>query len=328
MKWGIRRTPEQLGYKVRRQAHDLTAKTIPAGTKCFRIATKDDPGVAHGKDTYVAYLPVDRANIRSISPWLMSVRGESLDKAYEREYEITKDIKVASYEEVAAIRRELMSKPEYREEAAGNFAENRLRNNGYSLTMINDVKDIANGTPIEKVAEREFQSNLKYYEGLGVLDQSYKRYAEQLKKDKDDWISYATESLESGVEGYKRNVALTNEVMSKMATRPAHQVTETERRLANMAMDMVYGREGINKETLQKELKKRGYDAMYDNGMISVNSRNRQEAYEPLVLFNGGALKETGGRYLTDQDVAKAEADSRKWMAGVEKDAKKKRIAP
>ena len=310
MKWGIRRTPEQLGYKVRRQAHDLTAKTIPAGTKCFRIATKDEPGVAHGKDTYVAYLPVDRANIRSISPWLMQVRNEPLNKAYEREYEITKDIKVASYEEVAAIRRELMAKDDYRAEAAGNFAENKLRGKGLNMNDIGLAKQVAAGmmTPEEAAKEGCKKANIP-------------------KEQWDKYIPRIAEAYADGAKTYMQWGGYLYQTMHKIGSKKLNEVSNTDRLFANMAMDMAYGREGgINKMTLQTELKKRGYDAMYDNGMISVNSMNRQEAYEPLILFDGGTLKETSGRYLTDRDVAKAEVENRKWMAGVEKDANKKRI--
>lgn len=310
MKWGIRRTPEQFGYKVRRQARDLTAKTIPAGTKCFRIATKDDPGVTHGKDTYVAYLPVDRANIRSISPWLMQVRNEPLNKAYEREYEITKDIKVASYEEVAAIRRELMSEKDYRNEAAGNFAENKLRGMGLNMNDIGLAKQVAAGmmTPEEAAKEGCKKANIP-------------------KEQWDNYIPRIAEAYADGAKTYMQWGGYLYQTMHKIGANKLHEVSNTDRLFANMAMDMAYGREGgINKQTLQTELKKRGYDAMYDNGMISVNSMNRQEAYEPLILFDGGTLKETSGRYLTDWDVAKAELENRKWMAGVEKDANKKRI--
>lgn len=310
MKWGIRRTPEQLGYKVRRQAHDLTAKTIPAGTKCFRIATKDDPGVSHGKDTYIAYLPVDRANIRSISPWLMSVRGETLDKAYEREYEITKDIKVASYEEVAAIRRELMSTRIFRDEAAGNFAENRLRIQGFSMDDISLAKEVAAGmkTPEEAAREGCKKANIP-------------------KEQWDKYLPRIADAYANGARTYMQWGGYLTQTLHKMGSKKLDEVSNTDRLYANMAMDMAFGREnGVNKEAIRAELKKRGYDAMYDNGMISVNSMNRQEAYEPLILLDGGALKETGGKFLSNNDVRRAEYESSKWMSGVERDAMKKRL--
>lgn len=310
MKWGIRRTPEQLGYKVRRQAHDLTAKTIPAGTKCFRIATKDDPGVSHGKDTYIAYLPVDRANIRSITPWLMSVRGETLDKAYEREYEITKDIKVASYEEVAAIRRELMTQKIYRDEAAGNFAENRLRGQGFSMNDIGLAKQVAAGMMTPEDAARE-----------GC------KKANVPKEQWDAYIPRIANAYANGAQTYMQWGRYLTQTLHKMGSKKLDEVSNTDRLYANMAMDMAYGREnGVNKEAIRAELKKRGYDAMYDNGMISVNSMNRQEAYEPLILLDGGTLKETGGKFLSNNDVRKAEYESSKWMSGVERDAMKKRL--
>lgn len=328
MKWGIRRTPEQLGYKVRRQAHDLTAKTIPAGTKCFRIATKDDPGVSHGKDTYIAYLPVDRANIRSITPWLMSVRGKTVEDAYEREYEITKDIKVASYEEVAAIRRELMAKPEYRAEAATNLAANRLRNGGMDMDAIKMVQRVADGkSTVEAEASKFYTSLLKECQDAATKDSTYQSYVDELKTDKQYYINTYANNLKDSTDMYTTNVARYNEVMSKIGDRSVKSVTDAERRLANMAMDAVYGANGINKQTLQTELKKRGYNAMYDNAMISVNSANSQEAYEPLILFDGGGtLKETGGKFLTREEVRTAENDYSKWREGVEKDARKKRI--
>jgi hypothetical protein len=333
MKWGIRRTPEQLGYKVRRQAHDLTAKTIPAGTKCFRIATKDDPGVARGKDTYIAYLPVDRANIRSITPWLMSVRGKTLDDAYEREYEITKDIKVASYEEVAAIRRELMAKPEYREEAAGNYTDNRMRQCGWDMTKLTRLKELMNHkVSYDEYAERELQREIDYWKDVPKRWPEWKDYAkdqlDKIEAAREERLADQKDRTKKWVDWYKQTEAETNEVLRRVGSNKLSEVTEYQRGLANMAMDAVYGKEGINKQTLQTELKKRGYNAMYDNAMISINSANSQEAYEPLILFDGGGtLKETGGKFLSREEVRTAENDFSKWREGVEKDARKKRIA-
>lgn len=321
-KWGIRRFQNRDGsltprgrayYNKRRQASDLVAKTIPAGTKCFRISTKGEAGVINGKDAYVAYLPVDRNNIRAIAPWLMSVRGKTVDDAYERELEITKDIKLAPYEEVATIRRELMRKEQYRAEASMNMTDNVFRQSGYDMDVINAVKDIYTGKKsLDQVANEQFElKKANYADDPTMMDWISRNQATLVNDIKNDFAN--------GAHAYGTRTKETDEVLKSVATKKMSEVSDSDRQYANMVMTAVYGNDGLNKEALRNELKKRGYDGMYDNAMISVDTANAQEAYEPIVVFDGGgSMKETSGRSLTRREIDYAKAESNAWRTKVE----------
>lgn len=88
MKWGIRRTPEQLGHR-----------TIKAGTTFYRATlTADD-----NKDTnkYVTYTEPDRDNYRSGKSFLRDMSKDG--SLYETTYVAVKDIVAPSYKETVDI---------------------------------------------------------------------------------------------------------------------------------------------------------------------------------------------------------------------------------
>lgn len=88
MKWGIRRTPEQLGRR-----------TIKAGTTFYRATlTADD-----NKDTnkYVTYTEPDRDNYRGSKSFLRSMSKDG--SLYETTYIAVKDIVAPSYKETVDI---------------------------------------------------------------------------------------------------------------------------------------------------------------------------------------------------------------------------------
>lgn len=325
-KWGIRRFQNHDGsltprgrayYNKRRQASDLVAKTIPAGTKTFRISTKEEPGVMNDKDAYVAYLPVDRNNVRAIAPWLMTVRGKKLEDVYERELELTKDIKLAPYEEVAAIRREMMAKKKYREEASLNQTDQDFRARDIPEQDIADVRRIYTGqVTSEEVAkervDRAIQRN---------MEQGNDEAVNYLKTNRDTIIADAKDSFSPGLAQYDYLKKDTDRILKEVGTKKLSEVSDSDRLYANRVMSMVYGKDGINKKDLRAELQKRGYDGMYDNAMISIDTGAAQEAFEPIIVFDGGrSMKEISGRNLTRSELLEAKNANDKWMRKVGQD--------
>lgn len=84
MKWGVRRTPKQLGRH-----------TIKKGTKMYR--TTVDANESTKGSTYVTYLPPDRDLYRI---WDGS-RGEM--QLYEKQYKLSKDLNVPSRKELTDV---------------------------------------------------------------------------------------------------------------------------------------------------------------------------------------------------------------------------------
>ena len=98
MKWGVRRTPEQLGRR-----------TIVKGTTMYRSTVNANESTTGHK--YVTYLPPDRDMYRgSYVSKLKSNAGKSEDaKVYENTYVLKNDLKIPSREDVKNVINELNS---------------------------------------------------------------------------------------------------------------------------------------------------------------------------------------------------------------------------
>lgn len=100
MKWGVRRTPEQLGHR-----------TIKAGTKMYRTSASSDESDKTGS-TYVTYLPPDRDMYRGA--WANNIRTNSGlkkgDPLYETEYVLKEDLNIPSREEQIEVVNKLREK--------------------------------------------------------------------------------------------------------------------------------------------------------------------------------------------------------------------------
>ena len=104
MKWGVRRTPEQLGHHV-----------IPKGTKMYRVTVNDTESTKGSK--YVTYLKVDRDHYRgSYADGIRSNSGKNLsDNLYEKTYKLKENLYVPSRVELEQVHHKVMSDPKTRE---------------------------------------------------------------------------------------------------------------------------------------------------------------------------------------------------------------------
>lgn len=91
---------------------DLVAKTLPAGMKIRRITTADD--TLNNRLAYFSYTKADKYNLRSITPWLMDVRGKTINDAVEKNYTLNTDIKIPSQKEVNDIMKSIIKDPKER----------------------------------------------------------------------------------------------------------------------------------------------------------------------------------------------------------------------
>lgn len=109
MKWGVRRTPEQLGRR-----------TIPKGTVMYRSTVNASESLSGHK--YVTYLPPDRDLYRGgYANQIRTNAGKSADAPlYENQYVLKSDLKVPSRAEVKAIISDLREKDRANELAIEN----------------------------------------------------------------------------------------------------------------------------------------------------------------------------------------------------------------
>lgn len=112
MKWGIRRTPEQLGHH-----------TIKKGTKVYRVTTASNTNINGA--TYVTYLPPDRDFYRGSYSQVLKKQqgGKENEKVQENKYKLTEDLKVPSREELAEAYKKAMSDPKILKESCYALAE-------------------------------------------------------------------------------------------------------------------------------------------------------------------------------------------------------------
>lgn len=96
MKWGVRRTPEQLGYNKKTRAY--VPHSIKKGTKLYRVSAK--PGDAKGS-TYFTMLPPDRDFYRGSYSRIISKQQGGDGTAYETTYTTKKELKIANRVDLA-----------------------------------------------------------------------------------------------------------------------------------------------------------------------------------------------------------------------------------
>lgn len=111
MKWGVRRTPEQLGH----------GRTIKKRTTLYRVAVN---GKKASGATYFTHLPPDRDFYKSValSSVMSSQKAQSVRDMYETKYKTTKDLKIAGREEIKEAYEQIKSNPEVLEDVISSYA--------------------------------------------------------------------------------------------------------------------------------------------------------------------------------------------------------------
>ena len=139
MKWGVRRTPEQLGHHK-----------IAKGTKVYRVTTKSKTNPFGA--TYVTYLPPDRDLYRGSYSRVLKRNqgGNEKEKMVETEYELTQELNIPSRSELKQVFSKVMSDNKLKEKACIALAENLVKSDqldymfnygdDYEKHMTKDIK--------------------------------------------------------------------------------------------------------------------------------------------------------------------------------------------
>lgn len=157
MKWGVRRTPEQLGRH-----------TIPKGTIMYRTTANADETSSGTK--YVTYLQPDRDLYRG--GWANAIRTNSgkgvVADVYEKQYTLKEDITVPSRKELQEVVSAVSSDPKVRKDVIDSYSDILVKTPWYQSS----ISQQAYG----KIFEREGLS------GASFEDQE-KRYLSEVKKE-------------------------------------------------------------------------------------------------------------------------------------------------
>lgn len=153
MKWGIRRTPEQLGHHK-----------IKKGTTMYRVTPNSGESLSGKK--YVTYLPPDRDFYRG--KYLHGIRnqyGLSPDtKMYEKSYETTEELNIPSRETLKRAYAEVMKDDKTKEQALRDYTAKMLEREEADMRFNYDNWDKIKENYIKEIAE----SWIKDYDNSSV----------------------------------------------------------------------------------------------------------------------------------------------------------------
>ena len=304
-KWGVRRYQNKdgtltaagrkhLGYgmqkfskkelSTKRSIENLEEKTIPAGTKVYRISGSED---ASGI-TYVTSSEPDRNLYKGHPSILANYRNGNGDLT-EYEYSLKQDVKVCSAKEAdEALFKVLNDNPQF----ITTIADKRIRH----LNATNPISDDAYKMGMSK----DFSEPKSPAEYDKLIKNIQKKY--NLKDESS--AEYFYEDAKYVNNGFK---SVTKEILNQSAAG------------AYIATGYLGASKQI-REALSKELSSRGYNAMYDVATINPDrGRNEKVAgHESLIVFDGGSsLSNTGSEKLTRKSVTAAQKDYDKWYKRV-----------
>lgn len=290
MRWGIRRYQNkdgsltELGRKHLaenriRTEDNLVEKTIPKGTKMYRVTPYEKDGTK-SKSTYVTYLDMDRAMYKEGTHVRTNSGKDSNDPSvYEHEFELKTDIRIPSLKTVRDIEKRVVSNENRRLEVAKSWMESHMMaDDGFTKTDITIMSNVADNYNKAKTTEqkRALYKELcsKYGNELGDMYYHQSRSISEAK----NWID-------------------TND---------------------SLIIEQSLGRSHHVKNDIIKELKKLGYNAMYDNASIGVKSNGQynkqQEGVEPLIIFDSkSTLNELGTKRVDLAERRESGLEYERW---------------
>lgn len=188
MKWGVRRTPEQLGHRK-----------IKAGTKMYRATANASESTSGNK--YVTYLPPDRDMYRgTFANGIRKYYGKNSDSPlYEKEYTLKKDLNIPSRQTLQSVINKVRSEDKSGK-VATELGKAYIKNYaGDSWSVYENIlqERYEKGKSTDITAD-EYKKELKAYQV-----REGKKFAERLKDmDWYDYYKYMTDSF--GPSSYNR----------------------------------------------------------------------------------------------------------------------------
>lgn len=289
------------GIKATSKSNDRVT-TIPKGSVLYRTTSSKSETVNGPK--YVTYFEQDRNFYRTGgADWIAQTQKKDKNSLHEKVYEVTEDIKIPSKDEVKeVVFNELAKEGKNLVDAGRAYAEFIFNNNGvtkdeyskYSDIVSKKVKTIEDGKKYIEEYDKKYDEAVKIRnelqksinDGMAKLQKSGASMTEVIdymtKRMKEP--KYANASKQ--VKYYDRLWAFTNKTTNQMITLSNKNGSSDDRL---MAYTQGFGSPTGSKmkESIIKELKKRGYNAMTDEAGIGGANGLRREARQPLIIFDG-----------------------------------------
>ena len=279
----LNRESKKGGY---RREQDLPAKTLPKGLKVYRTSAGDGD-VSGSSAVYITTNIPDARRVRGIADWMAEKSGKSIGDYSEKEYRLTEDLKVPSMKEMREVQEKLFSDSKLRDKIIGEYT---------SSFQTPEVQDLLRN---------------------GKKSQYYKALADELPEDVKAKL-YENEKLRSTrlsdiqAEFNSEKAENAQKIVDALKNKKITELDAPDALAAKTILDFGIGSSDAYKDAMIAELSKRGYNAMYDNGMMRagsnqtipmyesngynlvVTNRASQEAYEPIIAFKGSSLSRTG----------------------------------
>lgn len=206
MKWGVRRTPEQLGHKtISKSAYksgmynraDDEDFTIPKKTKLYRMSYSDDDP---SKGMYVSRNKMDRNFYKT--RYSQSVMGLGKDSGLLREktYETNEELRVPSFNKRKEAYDQIAKDPKVLKAIANDYAVSWLKSNGkLPISSLKDFKDLMKSNDYTPEAKKTMK------ELLSMSSSISKDAIKDINNKKDAVISARTMSKAIGASETARN---------------------------------------------------------------------------------------------------------------------------
>lgn len=286
MKWGIRRYQNKdgsltaLGKKRLsenniRTEENLVEKTIPKGTKMYRVTPYEKDGNT-SKSTYVTWLDVDRDFYKqgtAVNAYTNKKIGDN--SVYEHELELKTEVRIPSLKTVRNVEKLVMQNEKHREEAAKSWLEAHNILEGITAKEVETISSIA-----KRVGDNP---DSKAYNNLCT------KYGDEL----GDFYFH---------EAINFNYA-------------KKYVDTTQSRIVEQSFGRAKGvKDAVIKE-LQKMGYNAMYDNASIGVGSDGNYNKSQEGIEPLIIFDKkNTLKENGVKLVTSAEQKEASYNYQNWL--------------
>jgi hypothetical protein len=232
-----------------------------------------------GKSAYVTYTDVDRDMYKAGHIIKKYVGGKDDDPVFEHEYELTSDIRIPSLNTVRRIQDKVMLSDKNRIEVGKAYVEEFMLNEGWTLDQINACSKAAKKLEKSTSPEQDQRVRKELYDKYGEYDGDSMYYESKHIRDAKNWVN----------------------------TRDS------------LLVERSFGKAVNTKNAVITELKKMGYNAMYDNASIGVLSdgryNRRQEGIEPLIIFDADStMRETANRKIDAAEQRAASDRYDRWL--------------
>lgn len=256
-KWGVRRFQNPDGSYTKAGIDRYYGRhKIKKGSSLYRISGNEM--LTPGRGVYVVRTDNDRSQIKNgLSKKLASYHDASQDDMYEYELSTTKEIKVASINDVRDAQQSLIkTHPEFSTGAATNIVNQNIPVNFKKLPPISD------------------QDTIETYK---------KKVKDTIPKEEATQYAKVIDNLFNGRNEFLTAIA----IVGNTGVYSNSPVVKYYQKMGMDALDMYVGADSKYQKALIEELSSKGFDGMYDTNLTNGSGVGLEES---LLIFDSDSV--------------------------------------